>query len=481
MSTLAKLPDECDTLVVDDERVICDLLETALKGICRVTACGNGRDALALIGSRAFDIVIADISLPDISGIQVLKEARRKDENTELIIITGHDSLEAASEAVTLGVSSYIIKPLSMTDLQFQVKKSIAKRLFHLKSIQLLQGSNGLAPDIKGHLSDITSLFRFSSKAMLSLEVPEVMKAVLEEINQRMGALYSVIGIRCRDISGLFAMAGAGPAGAAGIRQAIVDNWDNAFPFLDAPSFASGDLRLTVFGGRSAGADIAEKTPPLVLQLTVTGKHIGSLAIFGKKALTPSPEELQFLYVFTSFISSVIEHSCFDLHARLLARTDGLTGIANHRSFHELITREIARADRSGEAFGLILMDIDDFKKINDAHGHLVGDAVLRHLVAHVLEMVRRADIFARYGGEEFAIILPDTGCDGAEVLARRLCIEIAAVPYVFAGKKVPYSVSIGLSMYDGKKPKPKDQLIGEADKAMYQSKADGKSRITVS
>jgi diguanylate cyclase (GGDEF)-like protein len=226
---------------------------------------------------------------------------------------------------------------------------------------------------------------------------------------------------------------------------------------------------------------VFEKTSPLVLQLSVSGKNIGSLAIFGKKTLTPAPEEYQFLYVFTSFIAAVIEHSCSDTHARLLARTDGLTAIANHRSFHELLAREIARADRSREVFGLILMDIDDFKKINDAYGHLVGDAVLRHLVAHVLEMIRRADIFARYGGEEFAVILPDTGPDGAEILARRLCNEIAAVPYEFSGKKIRYSVSIGLSMYDGKKPKQKDQLIGEADKAMYQSKADGKSRITVS
>jgi diguanylate cyclase (GGDEF)-like protein len=397
------------------------------------------------------------------------------------MIVTGHDSLETAAQAITLGVSSYLIKPLSLTDLRLQVEKSIAKRLFHLKSVMLMQGSNDIAPDIKGHLYDMASLFRFSCKAMLSLEVTEVMRVILEEINQHTDALYSVIGIQCRDITGLFAMPHAGAANTADIRQSIVDNWDNAFPFLDLPAFAKGELRLTLYGGKRTGACVFEKTSPLALQLIVMGNRIGSLAIFGKKGFSPMPEEYQFLYVFTSFISSIIEHSCFDMHARLLARTDGLTGIANHRSFHELLAREIARADRSGEMFGLILMDIDDFKKINDAHGHLLGDAVLRHLVSRVVDMIRRADTFARYGGEEFAIILPETGCDGAEVLAQRLCKEIAATPYVFSQKNVPYTVSIGLSMYDGKKPKPKDQLIGEADKAMYQSKADGKSRITVS
>jgi two-component system, cell cycle response regulator len=184
--------------------------------------------------------------------------------------------------------------------------------------------------------------------------------------------------------------------------------------------------------------------------------------------------------VFTSFVSSIIEHSCVDRNAKLLARSDGLTGIANHRSFHESLAREIARADRGGTVFGLILMDIDDFKKINDTYGHLVGDSVIRDLVERVLRMIRRADIFARYGGEEFGLILPDTALEGSRILAQRICKEVAAVPYSMPKLAVSYSVSIGLSIYDGKQPRPKDTLINDADKALYKSKADGKSRISI-
>jgi diguanylate cyclase (GGDEF)-like protein len=481
MSTLVKRPSECDILVVDDEKDICYLLETAIRDICRVTTCGNGRDAISAIESRDFDVVIADINLPDVSGLEVLREARKKDDYTELLIVTGHASLETAAEAIAIGVSSYLTKPLSMIDLRLQVEKSIANRLFHLKSIMLMQQPNNIAPDIKGHLYDIASLFRFSRKLMLSLELPEAMRIILDEINERMGALYSVIGIRCRDICELFAMPRVGAMNPADLRHSLVDNWDNTFPFLDTLAFAKGELPLTLYGGRHTDAFAFENNPPLTLQLSVMGNHIGALAIFGKKGFSPTPDEFQFLYVFTSFISSIIEHSCLDMHAKLQARTDGLTGIANHRSFHESLTREIARADRSGSVFGLILMDLDDFKKVNDTHGHLVGDAVIRDLVARVLGMIRRADTFARYGGEEFALILPDTGPEGAKVLAQRICREIAAKPYVFSQTSVPYTVSVGLSMYDGKKPKLKDLLISDADKAMYKSKADGKSRITVS
>jgi two-component system, cell cycle response regulator len=480
MGTPVKRPSECDVLVVDDEEVICTLLETAVKDLCRVQTCHSGSEALSLIETRDFDIVIADINLPDISGMEILKAARKKDDYTELLIVTGYASLETAAEAIGLGVSSYLMKPLSIVDLRIQVERSIANRLFHLKSIMLMQRSDDIAPDIKGHVYDITSLFRFSRKLMLSLEVPEVTRVILEEINDRMNVLYSVIGIKCGDIRELYAMPCVGSENTADIRQSIVDKWDNAFPFLDRVAFAKNKLPFTAFNGRHDEPFTFEKTPPLVLQFTVMNRHIGSLAIFGKKGFSPSPDELQFLHVFTSFVSSIIEHSCLDMHAKMQARTDGLTGIANHRAFHESLSREIARADRSGSAFGLILMDIDDFKKINDTHGHLVGDAVIRDLVARVSDMIRRSDTFARYGGEEFALILPDTGLEGAKILAHRICREISATPFVFSQATVSYSVSIGLSMYDGKIPRLKNLLINDADKAMYKSKADGKNRVSV-
>jgi two-component system, cell cycle response regulator len=481
MSTLVKRPNECELLVVDDEETICSLIETALHDLCRVSTCANAAQALSLIESRDFDVVISDLKLPDASGIDVLKAARTKDDYTELMIVTGFASLETAAEAIEIGVSSYLIKPLTMVDLRLQVEKAIANRLFHLKSIMLMQRSNDIAPDIKDHVYDITSLFRFSKKLMLSLEVPEVMRVILDEINERTNVLYSVVGVDCRDVRELYAMPRVGTMGIADARQSVLESWDNAFPFLDKISFIKNELPLTVFGGRHEAAFAFEKSQPVVLQLSVMNKRIGSLALFGKQGFAPTADEYQFLHVLTSFVSSIVEHSCLDMHAKLQARTDGLTGIANHRAFHESLSREIARADRNGSTFGLALIDIDDFKKINDTHGHLVGDAVIRDLVGRVLGMIRRADTFARYGGEEFALILPETGPEGARILGQRMCREIAAKPFVFSQVSVPYSVSIGLSMYEGNRPRLKDLLIGDADKAMYASKAAGKSRITVS
>jgi diguanylate cyclase (GGDEF)-like protein len=480
MPNLVKRSAECEILVVDDEEVICNLFSSTLKDLYRVFTCGTGKDALRLIDEHDFDVVIADLNLPDIPGMEVLRAARKKDDFTELLVITGYASLESAAQAIEIGVSSYLMKPISLTDLRILVEKSVATRLFHLKSIMLMKHSDTIAPDIKGHLYDITSLFHFSRKLMLSLEIPEVMRVVLDEINTRMNTLYSIIAFQCNNLEEIHCMPRAGAMRLEDARQSVIDNWNGSLDFFKREAFENNDIPLTLYSGRHDEPFSFEKTTPVVIQLSVMNKNIGSLLLFGHPDFAPTADQFQFLYVFTSFVSSIIEHSCMDHAAKLQARNDGLTGIANHRSFHESLAREIARADRSGTVFGLILMDLDDFKKINDTHGHLVGDSVIRDLVARVLGMIRKADTFARYGGEEFGLILPDTALEGTRILAQRICREVAAVPCSMPKLNVSYSVSIGLSIYDGKNPRPKDTLINDADKALYKSKADGKSRISI-
>jgi diguanylate cyclase (GGDEF)-like protein len=148
--------------------------------------------------------------------------------------------------------------------------------------------------------------------------------------------------------------------------------------------------------------------------------------------------------------------------------------------FHETLEREIARANRNQRFFCLLILDIDDFKKINDAHGHLVGDGVRVDLTRRIAALNRRGDVLVRHGGEEFGLLLPETELDGGRILAERICAAVAATPYVFGQKSIPYTVSIGLTMYNGSSPRSKDVLIAAADDAMYLSKRTGKNRVTV-
>ncbi len=156
-----------------------------------------------------------------------------------------------------------------------------------------------------------------------------------------------------------------------------------------------------------------------------------------------------------------------------MASIDGLTGIANRRTFETTLARELARAAREGEDVSLVMLDVDHFKKLNDAYGHLAGDDVLRRVAAAITRASRQYDTPARYGGEEFAVILPGTSKEDAIEVAERLRLEIAA-----SGDDPDVTASAGLATF------PEDAvdtraLVDAADGALYESKRGGRNRVT--
>ncbi|MGH0029704.1 MAG: sensor domain-containing diguanylate cyclase [Myxococcota bacterium] len=157
-----------------------------------------------------------------------------------------------------------------------------------------------------------------------------------------------------------------------------------------------------------------------------------------------------------------------------LSLTDDLTKLHNHRYFQDRLGVETRRANRSGDELALLLVDIDDFKALNDRYGHAVGDEVLRQ-VAEVLNVsVRETDLPARYGGEEFAVLAPRTGVEGAMTLAEKLrgaIAESAFRPDGVDDEALQVTVSIGVALYDG----DEKRFFNAADRALYQAKANGK------
>lgn len=158
-----------------------------------------------------------------------------------------------------------------------------------------------------------------------------------------------------------------------------------------------------------------------------------------------------------------------------LAATDGLTKIANRRTFEATLEREIARATRSAEHVSLVMVDIDHFKSLNDTHGHQAGDEVLRNVAAALAIECRDFDTPARYGGEEFAIVLPGCGPDEAFGIAERLRAAVAVAPSV-----VPITASAGVATFPGQAGDA-DTLVRAADDALYESKHAGRNRTTSS
>ncbi len=163
------------------------------------------------------------------------------------------------------------------------------------------------------------------------------------------------------------------------------------------------------------------------------------------------------------------------------AKTDELTGLANNRHFREWMGGEVRRAGRFGHELSLMLIDVDNFKQVNDSRGHLQGDDVLRVLGRILASHARQVDMPARYGGEEFAVALPETGVDGAREFAERIreAIEMALVPSISGGEPIAVTASIGVATLPSD-AEDVNGLIAAADGALYSAKRAGKNRVAV-
>ncbi|HCG98675.1 MAG TPA: hypothetical protein DE036_02410 [Actinobacteria bacterium] len=160
--------------------------------------------------------------------------------------------------------------------------------------------------------------------------------------------------------------------------------------------------------------------------------------------------------------------------------TDGLTGVANHKSFIERLGVEFNRAQRYGSELSLMMVDIDTFKSINDTHGHLAGDETLKAIAKTIKDNIRQSDFAARFGGDEFALILPETDVIKAQRVGEKLRRRVEAMSIrVGADTTINVSLSIGLSSINKNMQDPLS-LVKRADEALYDAKKAGRNRMVV-
>jgi diguanylate cyclase (GGDEF)-like protein len=160
-----------------------------------------------------------------------------------------------------------------------------------------------------------------------------------------------------------------------------------------------------------------------------------------------------------------------------LMTVDGLTQVYNRRYFNEALEREFNRSKRYDRALSLVAFDIDHFKRVNDTHGHLAGDNLLRQIVAAVKPRLRREDIFARTGGEEFGVLLPEVPLDGARATAEKVRRIVETTPLKVDHDAVPVTISLGCAMLGPADTTP-DELYRRADERLYEAKQGGRNRV---
>ena len=216
---------------------------------------------------------------------------------------------------------------------------------------------------------------------------------------------------------------------------------------------------------------------PLGRGRRATDRSIGLIAALDRAGREFTGRELSLLAHFARHAGLIIENAQLYSRAEHLAQHDGLTDLFNHRAFVETLGTEIDRARRIDGPVSLIMADIDNFKRYNDAHGHPQGDRLLRHIARILRENTRQRDIVARYGGEEFVIILPVTGRYGARRVAESIRAAVERAPFEGEDKSGPVTITLGVAVFP-EDAASAEQLIQRADDALYRGKSQGKNRV---
>jgi diguanylate cyclase (GGDEF)-like protein len=232
-------------------------------------------------------------------------------------------------------------------------------------------------------------------------------------------------------------------------------------PSVDA--MESAELsRLHALGGAAT----------LLLPLSTAGRVVGLVEFIDEVGGHKFHDgETALLRTMANQVASALENARLVRQLRDAAETDLVTGVYSHRHLQDRIRQETARATRSRSPLSVLMVDLDEFKRINDEHGHLAGDRVLRAIAGALRAAVRTSDVVARYGGDEFVVLMPDTDATDAEPVAQRAAKAVAELAHPMAdGSTVNISCSVGLALHprDGRSGK---ELLRAADAAMYTHK----------
>lgn len=440
-------------IIIDDEVTLLAVLQEFLQQFgLEVYTYESMPDLPRELADKRPHAVLCDIVLPGISGIEILKEIKKIDRRIPVIMMTGYAEERERLESLSNGAYALLTKPFkSFEELYHIVNNSMDHYREVLRTEELT--------------AQVEERFRREKINILELEFLKNLQHMIGETEDPAFVLrnaYTLLGSFLEfDSFGTMLVGG---------READI----HIFPE------ASGDAELqrsmiSVLAGR--GDQEPRQGVPgsasVVTELKAANRLYGYAALYRQAPF--NEEEASIFTRFCSHIALTLEKISLFEEIRTLSRHDGLTGVFNHACIVGELAAEIERAKRYDSSFSVILFDVDDFKTVNDRHGHLAGDQVLRDITRTMKENLRSIDRLGRYGGEEFLVILPETGLDKALVVAERLRTAVGSAVIDPGGDRIHVTVSAGLASYAP--GRLENDLIKEADDNLYRAKAEGKNR----
>jgi len=491
-------------LVVDDDRTLCTLASDALGAAgFSVETVVHGEAALALLETFRPDIILLDVLLPGVDGITLCRQLRAAPEtrDTPICIMTGLDDRASIQQAFEAGATDFVIKPPSwailIQHLRYLLRSCLVARELSSVNARLqreikererttaaLMESEAELRKLSQAESDqrrLAEALRDAAAALNStLKLEEVLDRILDSIGKIAAhdAVFMVMlegdGARLAGHRGTSLQQTGTAGGQAHYRLTdlpllgpLLDTRQPCLiaDTLDDPTCSSGCRMIP--GTRSC----------LGIPLEIRGSMVGAIVLTSATPGLFTAASAQRVRSFANQASIAIDNARLFQQAHHHSVTDGLTGLKNRRHFFDLAKVEFERIRRYGRSLSIVMIDIDRFKNLNDAYGHLVGDAVLREVARRLQEAVRTIDTLARYGGEEFVVLMPETELAEALLVAERVRQSVAEPPVVDNGVTVSTTISVGVAEIDEQCASLEDALKC-ADKALYAAKAAGRNRV---
>ena len=529
-------------LYVEDENSVREMLAKFIGRFCEtIYTAENGEVGLSLYKEHKIDIVISDIKMPKMNGIEMVEAIKEIDPEQLVIYTTAHIDSEYLFRAIELQVDGYVSKPVDLDKLKYSIEKCVGEieakeALTKLKESEdrsriILESSqlgvfiykekfiyvNDIFADMMGYTKE--ELYEMDSWALMAKSHQEIVKAAIKRrlkgetfpLSYNDAVLIHKDGTprthrvstetieyeggsaglgTTLDITDILQMQGRLKQLAQAMEQmdemVRITDKDGYITYAnEALTRHTGYKKSELIGntnnifksGKHTEAFYKKIYEMILLKKThqatfINAKKDGTL-YHEEQIITPilneDSDEIEY-YVSTS--KDVTKEIRTQEKLKTLATTDTLTNIANRYSINQKLDEEIRRTKRYSGGFALMMFDIDFFKKVNDNHGHDIGDYVLQEFSKVILQNIRDTDFFGRWGGEEFLLLAPSEEREGAMKLAEKIRKSIESYNFKEVGE---ITVSIGLTTCNGFNEKEK--ILKKVDDALYKAKDSGRNR----
>jgi two-component system, cell cycle response regulator len=472
-------------LIADDSPLVLRMIEKMMTeaGLQVVTA-KDGLEALDKAVTQDVQLVILDVMMPRMNGYQACRLLKTEPSTASLpvVILTSRDQEGDRFWGLETGADYYITKDSDPHRILDLVKNILADET---QTRSRPREARPSSLDILSHVNDL--LDRKLYEATILSEIGRVARGFVH-FDETFTSVMALVG-RVVD----FAVGGMAFLEEDDLDLVVVQRRpapstvtdEFKARFLDAVIRERGgapaggvQARLLIPQGGPTGVEEKALDGFAAFPVSTNNRLTALLAVAGRRVTRMAAGAEPFLGQVANQAYIVMENSRLFERVRDLSIRDSLTNLYNHRHVMEMISIEFSRVGRYQEAFSVLMIDVDNFKKVNDEYGHPAGDSVLKELARIIKETVRTVDVVGRYGGEEFVAVLPHTTHALALETAERVRRTIHEHVFLAGDRKIQVTVSVGVASYPSASVDSPSTLIREADQALYRAKEAGRDLV---